>query len=83
MSEKELAQIMTTWAKKVVNTTINTSEFSSSQPATRAVFGTLLSRALWGELNDGAVPYYAAHLNALQHEGLLTSISNPMAEEIR
>jgi hypothetical protein len=42
----------------------------------RAEFGTALSRALWGEENNGGTPYYAKHLNALKDAGIMTQISN-------
>jgi hypothetical protein len=57
-----------------MNRTINTSEFTSSQPATRAVFVTLLSRALWGDANDGYDSL--AHLNALKKAGMLTTVND-------
>ena len=50
----------------------------------RAEFGTALSRALWGDENNGEIPYYAKHLNALKSEGIMTQIDNPEGrDEIR
>ena len=43
---------------------------------TRAEFGTALSRALWGDENNGGTPYYAKHLNALKEAGIMTQIDN-------
>ncbi|HRX63959.1 MAG TPA: hypothetical protein P5060_02545 [Candidatus Absconditabacterales bacterium] len=49
----------------------------------RAQFGTVLSRALYGDMYNGADPYYADHLEALQDAGIMNNISNPMAPEVR
>ncbi|MBR4634554.1 hypothetical protein IKO50_06530 [bacterium] len=50
----------------------------------RAEFGTALSRALWGNENNGEIPYYAKHLNALKAAGIMTQIDNPEnRDEIR
>jgi hypothetical protein len=76
VSEKDLATMMNTWAKKVVGIGIDTYDFTSSQPATRAVFGTLLARALRGSKYDGGVPYYSAPLNALKNAGIMTQPTN-------
>lgn len=58
-------------------------KFNPNGIVTRAEFGTVLSRALWGDLYDGANPYYADHLNALKEEGIMTNISNPNMTEVR
>lgn len=50
---------------------------------TRAEFGTVLSRAMYGEENNGGNPYYADHLAALKDAGIMTQISNPMQLEVR
>ncbi len=50
---------------------------------TRAEFGTVLSRALYGDANNGSDPYYAAHLDALLDAGIMNNISNPMMLEVR
>lgn len=50
---------------------------------TRAEFGTVLSRALRGDMYDGATPYYADHLEALEDADIMTNISNPSATEVR
>jgi hypothetical protein len=49
----------------------------------RAQFGTVLSRALYGEDNNGGNPYYADHLNALEEAGIMNNISNPDMLEVR
>lgn len=50
---------------------------------TRAQFGTLLSRTLYGNTYNGGDPYYAYHLQALKNAGIMNDISNPNALEIR
>lgn len=50
---------------------------------TRAEFGTVLSRALRGDKYNGATPYYADHLSALEDAGVMNNISNPSAVEVR
>ena len=57
--------------------------FNPNGAVTRAQFGTVLSRVLRGEENEGGTPYYAKHLSALKDAGIMTNISNPMANEIR
>ena len=57
--------------------------FRPYDTVTRAEFGTILSRALWGDKYDGGTPYYAAHLNALKAEGIMTMINDPSMKEIR
>ena len=49
----------------------------------RAQFGTVLSRALYGDTYNGADPYYADHLAALNDAGVMNNISNPMMLEVR
>jgi hypothetical protein len=49
----------------------------------RAQFGTVLSRALWGDMYNDSDPYYADHLEALADEGIMNNISNPMMLEVR
>ena len=44
---------------------------------TRAEFGTVLSRALYGDANQGGTPYYAGHLKALNDAGIMKDITNP------
>ena len=56
--------------------------FSPTKTVTRAQFGTVLSRLLWGDLHDGPTPYYAEHLTALQEESII-SVINPDLKELR
>jgi hypothetical protein len=58
-------------------------KFNPKAVITRAQFGTVLSRALYGNANNGGEPYYAAHLQALKDAGIMTNISNPNAVEVR
>ncbi|MDD3262208.1 MAG: S-layer homology domain-containing protein, partial [Candidatus Absconditabacteria bacterium] len=57
--------------------------FRPYDAVTRAEFGTVLSRAIWGDANNGSDPYYVDHLNALKDEGIMTNISNPNMKEVR
>ena len=57
--------------------------FNPEGVVTRAQFGTVLSRALYGDANEGGTPYYAKHLQALKDAGIMTSISAPNAPEVR
>lgn len=59
------------------------SEFRPNDKVTRAEFGTVLSRALRGDKNDGGTPYYADHLAALKDAGVMNDISNPSSFEVR
>jgi hypothetical protein len=47
---------------------------------TRAEFGTVLSRTLWGDVYNGGSPYYANHLAALQAAGIMNNISPNLVE---
>jgi len=49
----------------------------------RAMVATMLSRILWGDKYDGGEPWYAAHMEALKAEGIMTNISNPMEPTAR
>jgi hypothetical protein len=62
---------------------VGISSFRPFDTVTRAEFGTVLSRAIWGDANNGSDPYYVAHLNALKDEGVMNNISNPSAKEVR
>ena len=53
------------------------SSFRPYDTVSRAEFGTVLSRAIWGDDNNGSTPFYAAHLNALKRAGIMTMIDNP------
>lgn len=58
-------------------------EFNPNGVVTRAQFGTVLSRALWGDENNGGDPYYVNHLKALKDAGIMNNIDNPNATEVR
>lgn len=63
---------------------INITSFNPNGKVTRAEFGTVLSRALWGNVNDtNNKPYYERHLNALKQVSVMKDISNPSMNEIR
>ena len=58
--------------------------FNPNGIVTRAQFGTVLSRALYGDVyNVDTNPYYAEHLAALKDAGIMTMISNPDQLEVR
>lgn len=57
--------------------------FNPNEQVTRAQFGTVMSRILWGNTYNGGVPYYTSHLNALANAGIMTQISNPSMKELR
>jgi len=54
-----------------------TNSFEPGQKTNMAKFGTILSKALWGDEYEGGSPYYNNHLNALQAAWLINQISNP------
>jgi hypothetical protein len=51
--------------------------FLPNEVVTRAQFGTILSRLLFGTLYNDGVPYYANHLQALKENGIMTQIDTP------
>ncbi len=57
--------------------------FRPNDTVTRGEFGTVLSRVLWGDANNGGEPYYVNHLNALKDAGVMTKIDNPTMKEVR
>lgn len=58
--------------------------FYPKNKVTRAEFGTILSRALRWNDNDGAESdYYSKHLKALKYNGVMTKIDDPWSIEIR
>ena len=59
------------------------SMFNPNGIVTRAQFGTVMSRALYGDMYNGGDVRYADHLDALQADGVMNSISNPFAPEVR
>lgn len=59
------------------------SKFDPSSVVTRAQFGTILSRVIWGNRYEWGVKYYTNHLAALKNVGIMTKIENPTEKEIR
>jgi hypothetical protein len=57
--------------------------FNPKGIVTRAQFGTVLSRAFYGDAYNGGDPYYVNHLNALKTAGIMNDISTPNAPEMR
>lgn len=57
--------------------------FNPNGKVTQAEFGTILSRALYGNKYDGGTPYYQNHLQALKIAGIATDISTPTNAQIR
>ncbi len=57
--------------------------FNPNGVVTRAQFGTVLSRALYGDTYNGGEPYYVNHLNALKDAGIMNNIDNPNMNEVR
>lgn len=55
---------------------VGISAFRPFDTVSRAEFGTVLSRAIRGDENDGGTPYYLAHLNALKNAGIMTKIDD-------
>lgn len=59
---------------------IGITKFNPGGTVTRAQFGTVLSRALRGDVNDGGDPYYVYHLQTLKEAGIMNTISPDMVE---
>ena len=57
--------------------------FNPGDELTRAQFGTVLSRMIWGNLHNGYAPYYQAHLQALKTAGVMFDITDPYMKEVR
>jgi hypothetical protein len=56
--------------------------FTPNGIVTRAEFGTILSRTLYGNIYDGWSPYYLNHLKALKTFGIITN-TTPSLRELR
>lgn len=56
---------------------IDMTNFEPDTIVTRAQFGTILSRILYGNEFNGGMPYYENHLNALKSVAIMTKIENP------
>ena len=57
--------------------------FRPNDKVTRGEFGTVLSRAIWGDKYNQENPFYAKHLQALKDAGIMTKIEEPNSLEIR
>jgi hypothetical protein len=57
--------------------------FDPNQTVDRAQFGTILSRLLRGNENNGGTPYYQKHLAALKKAGIMTKIDTSNQKELR
>jgi hypothetical protein len=58
--------------------------FNPNQVVTRAMFGTALSRLIYGQAHNSPTGVrYQEHLNALQADGIMTQINNPDVLEVR
>ena len=62
---------------------VGITQFNPDAVVTRAQFGTVLSRALYGDTFNGGDPYYIHHLQALKDSGIMNDISNPDVPEVR
>ena len=57
--------------------------FRPDDLVTRAQFGTVLSRAIWGNYYNGWTPYYADPLDVLSIVEIMNNISDPYMFELR
>ena len=57
--------------------------FNPNGVVTRAQFGTVLSRALYGDMYNGSDPYYKNHLAALKDAAIMTRTDVPTMTEVR
>lgn len=57
--------------------------FYPQNRVTRAQFGTMLSRVLYGDLNNRSSGRYGAHLQSLKEAGIMNNISDPLMIEKR
>ncbi|MEI6673281.1 MAG: hypothetical protein WCL02_08475 [bacterium] len=62
---------------------VNMVEFNPNTKVTRAEFGTVLSRALYGNQNDTGSPYYLKHLQVLKKNAIMKNIEQVDILEIR
>jgi hypothetical protein len=59
-------------------------KFNPNAEVTRAEFGTMLSRTLYGDIYEWGILYYTKHLDALKAAGIMNNITNPEnTKEIR
>lgn len=59
---------------------IGITKFDPSGKVTRAQFGTVLSRALRWNINDGGNPYYLYHFQTLKEAGIMNNLDPNMVE---
>ena len=76
----EACQMWLMWIDSMWNPADN---FNPDQLVTRAQFGTVLSRAIWGDYYNWASPYYVDHLSALNAVSIMNNISDPYMLELR
>ncbi len=57
--------------------------FDPNTEVDRAQFGTILSRLIRGDKNNGGDIYYQRHLEALKKEWIMTKIDKPLSKELR
>lgn len=58
-------------------------KFYPNNRVTRAQFGTMLSRVLYGDLYNRSTGRYGGHLQALKDTGIMNNITNPLMLELR
>lgn len=57
--------------------------FNPDDEVNRAIFGTTLSRALFGDTHNGGQNRYGKHLNALKEKAVMNYIDKPFNRELR
>ena len=60
-------------------TPLLTHNFMADKIVTRAEFGTVLSRVLWGRAYDGSIRWYESHLQALKDHDYMQYITEYFA----
>ena len=56
---------------------VGVTSFNPQWDVTRAQFGTVLSRSIYGEMYNGWDPYYVKHLDALKADWIMKDITTP------
>jgi hypothetical protein len=62
---------------------VDITKFNPYKIVSRAEFATVLSRASWWAENDGGIPFYTKHLQALKDKEIMTKVENPEQQELR
>ena len=62
---------------------VDITKFNPYKIVSRAEFATVLSRASWWAENDGGIPFYTKHLQALKDKEIMTKVENPEKQELR